>query len=190
MFTETCKGRTSYSNCGLYYGGRSSLDSNFLEFMDKGRYLGALCHLIKDYDLSPVLLATEPSASCVREKAQYLDETCIKNLVEKAWKVACKDHHNIGYDYGWFFLNHKEDDSWIADAMDTGHKYLCSALTKFGEFALWLKGEVADDVLRLAILNQLTKDYGETVNFRMGGVDVKLYDRIHLFLRKSKFDKD
>ena len=124
-FQETCKERYLY--CGRY-GGSSRLDSNFLEFMDNGRYLGALCHLIY-YDLGLRLLITEPSASCLREKAQYLDQTSIKNLARKAWKFAGEENR-ISFESDCFMLKRKEDDSWITDVMDAGQKYLCTELSK------------------------------------------------------------
>ena len=118
------------------------MDDEFLALMQNDRFFGALCHL-KRNDLSPVLLAMEPSASLV-QASKYLDESSLKKLSKKAFaqkRTSLKD---------------REDDSWLAKKVAAGHEYFGAAMTKIDNFGSWLEAEgKADEDRRKAFFNGL-----------------------------------
>lgn len=87
----------------------------------------------------------EPSASLV-QTSQYLDEPSLKMLA----KIAYYQRHTSLED------EDREDDSWLAEKIATGHEYFAAAMTKIDNFGSWLEAEgKADEDRRKEIFNGL-----------------------------------
>ena len=130
---------------------KNGMDDVFLRLVQGGHSFGALCYL-RDNDLSPVLLVTEPSAS-LAQASKHLDETVLKHLAKRAW---WRERPSL------YSTRDLEDDSWLAKAFTAGHEYFGAAMTKVDNFGKWLEvqgkfGEKVDEDARASFLNDIVK---------------------------------
>ena len=136
-----------------YRGLVNKLSVEVLALMQAGRFLGALCYL-KNRDLSPMLLATEPSASLARS-ATYLDESSLNKIAKKAWDQSCPSDYPA-----WYTIKDGKDDKWVAETFAAGHTFFGEALAKIQKFGHWLsEGKVEDEDKRAAFQNEIPKVY-------------------------------
>eukprot|EP00986_Skeletonema_menzelii_P008535 scaffold3629_cov123-Skeletonema_menzelii.AAC.1 len=134
-----------------YPGNVNRMDDSFLALVQSDRFLGALCYLQRN-DLSPILLATEPSAS-LAEASKYLDEASLKTLANKAW--------NKKRSTSLFALRDSEDDTWAAEAFAAGHEFFSAAMAKIDSYGTWLEAEdkLDQEDSRKAVLNEMVKSW-------------------------------
>jgi hypothetical protein len=106
------------------------IDSEFSGLLKEGHFFKALSTL-KAYDLSPILLATEPSAS-LAQSAAYLDASSLKRLAQRAWKKH------------WEFL---KKEAFVpaknTQAFQESHNYFGEVLTKLDGYSTWLEAKRA-----------------------------------------------
>ena len=125
FFVESFPNMDAVFNARSYYSS-NRLDSNFRGFMKENRFFKALCYL-KEYDLSPMILATEPSASLAKA-SNYLNESSLKRVAQRAWKK----HFD--------FLKTEEsfDSAKNTRGFQETHNYFGQVLAKLDEYSTWL----------------------------------------------------
>jgi hypothetical protein len=116
-------------HCYSYYSS-NRIDSELSGLLKEGHFFKALSAL-KDYDLSPILLATEPSAF-LAQSATYLDVSSLKRLAQRVWKKH------------WEFL---KQEAFIptknTQAFQESHNYFEKVLTKLDGYSKWLEAKRA-----------------------------------------------
>ena len=125
FFRESFPNADAVFNARSYYSS-NRLDSNFRGFMKEDCFFRALCYL-KEYDLSPMILATEPSASLAKA-SNYLNESSLKRVAQRAWKK----HFD--------FLKTEEsfDSAKNTRGFQETHNYFGQVLAKLDEYSTWL----------------------------------------------------
>jgi len=125
FFRESFPNMDAVFNARSYFG-CNRLDSNFRDIMKENLFFKALCDL-KEYDLSPMILATEPSASLVKA-SKYLNEYSLKRVAQRAWKKH----------FDFLKTDESFDSTKNTRAFQETHNYFGKVLAKLDEYSTWL----------------------------------------------------
>ena len=123
LFLETFPNKKALFEKRRRYGDVNFVDSEFADFVKSGHFFLALS-ILRDFDMSPTILATEPSASLAKS-CNYLNEFNLKRFAQRAWK------------------KHFEDPKVAtrAQAFQETHSYFGQVMAKLDEYSAWLEAK-------------------------------------------------
>ena len=185
FFLESFPNVEAFFETGHYYSS-NGLDSEFSDLMKDGQFFKAL-YALKNYDLSPVLLATEPSAS-LAQSAAYLGESSLKRLAQRSWRKH------------WEFLKKEAFDSAKnTQAFEESHNYVGGVLAKLDSYSTWLEEREAaksEEELRIwsaagkrkSMLNEILNGYSSrSFSYFMEQTDFEL---MYMYQTNAEFRYD
>ncbi|KAL7458347.1 hypothetical protein ACHAWC_010176 [Mediolabrus comicus] len=145
-----------FNNDSNYWS--NGLNSKFVDLLKDGQSFKALSSLERN-DLSPILLATEPTAS-LANSSSHLNGDSIKNLARRVWRKH------------W---DHLETDSSFDSTKNTlafqaSHNYFGQVLAKVERYATFLREEAdaLDEDRRKSMVNEVISGYNsQTLDYFM-----------------------
>lgn len=152
-----------FNNTSNYWS--NGLNSKFVDLLKDGQSFKALSSLERN-DLSPILLATEPTAS-LASSSSHLNDDSLKNLARRVWRKH------------W---DHLETDSSFDSTKNTlafqaSHGYFGQVLAKVDRYATWLGQEedALDEDRRKSMVNEVVSGYhSQTMDYFMEQNDFQL----------------
>jgi len=133
LFLETFPNKEALFKKRRSYLNVNFIDSEFAGFVKTGHFFKALI-VLRDFDLSSTILATEPSASLAKS-CNFLTDFNLKKFAQRAWKKHFED------------LKETEDspDSTTthAQAFQETHSFFGQVMTKLDEYSTWLEAKRA-----------------------------------------------
>lgn len=160
--------REKFPNVEALFNNTSSfwsngLNSKFVDLLKDGQSFKAICSLERN-DLSPLLLATEPTAS---RSSTHLSSNSRKSLARRVWRKHW-DHLDTDSSF---------DSTKNTLAFQASHNYIGQIFAKLDRYATWLGQEekIADEDRRKSMLNEIVNGYySQTLDYFMEQKDFEL----------------
>jgi hypothetical protein len=152
-----------FNNTSNYWS--NGLNSKFVDLLKDGQSFRALSSLERN-DLSPILLATEPTAS-LANSSSHLNGDSLKSLASRVWRKH------------W---DHLETDSSFDSTKNTlafqaSHNYFGQVLSKVDRYATWLaeEADALDEDRRKSMVNEIISGYNsQTLDYFMEQTEFEL----------------